>query len=96
MTVHLETHVAVWLYLGHVDRLSARARLLVDSDAVFVSPVVGVELDLLFEIGRTVGPSDEVLTGLARSLGLSVSTAAFPAVAAAAGSSRGLGTRSIG
>lgn len=86
MTLHLDTHVVVWLYQGEVDRLSAQARLLIQSEPMFVSPMVGLELDLLFEIGRTTGPSDVVLTELGRSMGLSVSMAAFPTVAAAAGS----------
>lgn len=85
MTVHLDTHVVVWLYAGEADRLSSHARRLIDSEPVLVSPMVELELALLFEIGRITAPSEEVLTGLGRSLGLAMSGAAFTAVAAAAG-----------
>ncbi|HVL82908.1 MAG TPA: PIN domain-containing protein [Pseudonocardia sp.] len=78
--MHLDTHVVVWLYEDKVASLPTSVRRLLDSEPLVVSPMVGFELDLLHEIGRTAGPSAEVLTGLGRSVGLTVSPAPFPAV----------------
>lgn len=48
----LDTHVAVWLAAGDVDRLSPTARGLLEVDPIVVSPIVELEVTYLHEIGR--------------------------------------------
>lgn len=82
--MHLDTHIVVWLHQGRTAALSAEARRMLEAEPLAVSPIVGLELDLLHELGRTSGGGAEVLEHLGRSVGLVVSDATFPAVIAAA------------
>lgn len=78
---HLDTHVVAWLYAGVVERFPAPVRERLESDELAVSPMVGLELQYLYEIGRlTVGPGP-VLADLARRLGLRLLDASLDAVA---------------
>jgi hypothetical protein len=52
---HLDTHVALWLAAGEKRRLKAVAARLRRS-ALFVSPVVLEEMEVLREIGRLRAP----------------------------------------
>jgi PIN domain nuclease of toxin-antitoxin system len=51
VTVHLDTHVAVWLRMGDARRLRPVKRVL-DREELRLSPYVLLELQALFEIGR--------------------------------------------
>ncbi len=82
--MHLDTHVAVWLYTDRTDTFPAAVRRLIDTEPLAVSPIVALELDLLHEIGRTEGPAAVVIAGLGRTLGLTVSSLPFAEVVAAA------------
>lgn len=83
--IYLDTHVVAWLYVGSPDRLSETARATLEDDPEpTVSPMVLLELEYLYEIGRARAPSSDVLTSLRRTLGLGISNAPFEAVAARA------------
>jgi PIN domain nuclease of toxin-antitoxin system len=59
VTVHLDTHVAIWLAAGEKRRLAPiRARL---RGTVHVSPIVVVEMEVLREIGRIREPVADVM-----------------------------------
>lgn len=80
----LDTHVVVWLYAGETGRLSARGRQEIATQPLFVSPIVVLELQYLFEIGRiTVRPSD-ILATLAQDIGLTLCDDLLEAVVSAA------------
>lgn len=70
--IYLDTHVAAWLYDGRVELLSEQARQSLESEQLRVSPMVALELEYLFEIGRTAEPAAPVLAELGRKLGLVV------------------------
>jgi PIN domain nuclease of toxin-antitoxin system len=82
----LDTHVALWVFAGRTSLLSQRARRRLERDALFVSPMVILEIDLLREIGRVHEAGDTIVKDLELRLGLQVSTAAFRDVIALAGS----------
>ena len=75
--MHLDTHVVVWLHTGQDSAFSRTARRLIDAEPLAVSPMVSLELDLLYEVGRTEGPAAVVLTSLERTIGLTISSAPF-------------------
>ena len=50
--IYLDTHVVIWLYQKSVDRFSERALMLVDQHQLVISPVVLLEVEYLYEIGR--------------------------------------------
>lgn len=82
--IHLDTHVVCWLYAGRVDLLSPAARKAIERGTLAVSPMVGLELQYLREIGRIRHGPGRILAALRGDLGLSISDLPFAAVAARA------------
>lgn len=69
--VFLDTHVVVWLF-AEADRIPASVRQRIDEAALFVSPIVRLELSLLAEIERLQLPAEALLNALRRDLDLRV------------------------
>jgi PIN domain nuclease of toxin-antitoxin system len=83
--IYLDTHVVAWLYARGGNALSPVAAEAIDgADRVLVSPMVRLELQYLFEIGRLGGPALPVLDELAVTVGLEVCELEFDAVVRAA------------
>lgn len=82
--IHLDTHVVCWLYAGRVDLLSPLAREAIEAGTLAVSPMVGLELQYLREIGRIRHGPRRIIAALRHDLGLSLSELPFGAVAARA------------
>ena len=70
--IYLDTHVVVWLFSGLTDRFSQTAQRLVNDNEVFISPVVRLELQYLFELQRVVEAPDIIVADLASRVGLQV------------------------
>lgn len=68
----LDTHVVAWLLAGEVERFPGEARRLLETEDLAASPLVGLELQYLHEIGRTTQPSSAVLATLGRTIGLRI------------------------
>lgn len=81
MICYIDTQVAVWLAEASLARLSQRALSLVQTADLRVSPIVVVELQYLFEIGRIIVPPSEILMKLSVEVGLAVCEYPFPIVA---------------
>jgi PIN domain nuclease of toxin-antitoxin system len=84
--IYLDTHVVFWLYAeGARARLSAAAREAVRvAEERRVSPMVRLELQYLYEIGRSGAPPAVILDELDATLALTVCDADFAAVVHAA------------
>lgn len=82
--VHLDTHVVCWLYMGRADLLSPAAHEAIEHSTLAVSPMVGLEIQYLREVGRLRYGARRVLTALRRDLGVALSDVPFPVVAARA------------
>ena len=80
---YLDTHVVVWLYAGLSDRFPASVRKRLESPLA-VSPVVELELQYLYEVGRTTVPGDAVISELEQLVGLEKVDASLAAVASVA------------
>lgn len=79
--IYLDTHVIAWLYAeGGTALPDSAVRRLEEADDIRISPMVRLELQYLFEIGRVSQPALPVLDVMESTLGLSVCHAAFPAV----------------
>ena len=61
MILHLDTHAVVWLYAGNRNRFPARAKAALDHARLVYSPVVGLELAFLREIGRITAEPQQIL-----------------------------------
>lgn len=82
--IHLDTHVVCWLYAGRLELLSAAARMAIEREALAISPMVGLELQYLKEIGRILHGPRRILAALRGDLDLAVSDLPFGAIAARA------------
>ncbi|MEO5510610.1 MAG: PIN domain-containing protein [Longimicrobiales bacterium] len=79
--VYLDTHVAAWLYAAGATHLSAPARDAIEEAAELrISPMVRLELQYLFEIGRTTEEALPVVDALQSLIGLVFCESPFAAV----------------
>ncbi|MBI4194882.1 MAG: PIN domain-containing protein [Betaproteobacteria bacterium] len=72
MSAYLDTHITLWLYSGETERISKRAADLLNREPIGVSPVVQLELQYLYEIGRITARPRSIIADLKRRLGLAV------------------------
>ena len=83
---YLDTHVVLWLFARADKGLSAAACSAIETaDALRISPMVILELDLLNEIGRTRIGAATICGYLKDRIGLSICDRPFAEVAARAG-----------
>ena len=75
--IYLDTHIVVWLYEGQLGLLTSHAKRLLNSEDLFVSPMVMLELDYLRESRRITPPSEKIFEYLSRKLGLSICNKSF-------------------
>jgi PIN domain nuclease of toxin-antitoxin system len=53
ITIYLDTHIVLWMAQGELGRISSETVSLMENADLRVSPIVLLELQYLFEIGRT-------------------------------------------
>ena len=82
--VYLDTHVAVWLHDGLVEKLTAAAKEAIETGELLISPMVYLEFADLYRRGRVRCSPSELYTNLSSSFGVSLCRQGFPGVAAAA------------
>lgn len=79
--IFLDTHVVVWLYQGRTDLLSKRAEEIIEKeDDIYISPIVLLELQYLFEIGKIIKPAKVVIEALVEDIGLEMAEDSFDGV----------------
>jgi PIN domain nuclease of toxin-antitoxin system len=69
--IHLDAHVAVWAYASR-SRLSSSARRLLARGSCQVSPIVLLEIEMLFELRRVAADATAILTRLSEQIDLTV------------------------
>ena len=84
MIAYLDTQVAVWLASGKQKRLSTDARRVVAKASLLLSPVVLLELEMLYEMRRSTISSQSMEAKLAGETGLRICDLPFIEVARAA------------
>lgn len=84
--IYLDTHIIVWLYAAETERLSSTARHHINADEPYISPMVVLELQYLYETGRTTTPGDIVVRELSPRMGLRVCEEPFPHIVSIASS----------
>jgi len=83
--IYLDTHVILWLYLRKGEGLSERARQLIEYESeISISPMVLLEIDYLYEIGRTTLGSAPVFNYLHQRIDLQLCQKSFIDVVRAA------------
>jgi PIN domain nuclease of toxin-antitoxin system len=82
--IYLDTHVVVWLFAGRVALFPAGARGLLETSDLYISPIVALEIEYLFEIRRISQPCSTMVESLQREVDLRVCDLPFASVIEAA------------
>jgi PIN domain nuclease of toxin-antitoxin system len=70
----LDTHAAVFLWEGRAEIFGSGSRELLEQSALFVSPLVRLELGFLKECGKLTIEPDQILGSLVTDLGVMVTS----------------------
>jgi len=81
VSAYLDTHVAVWLHDGLVERLSSAAKREIEAHDLLISPMVLLEFQYLVERNRIRVEAGELFAYLNATFGIGLCTFPFPTVA---------------
>ncbi|MBD2604190.1 PIN domain-containing protein [Scytonema hofmannii FACHB-248] len=70
--IYLDTHVVAWLYSGLTDKLTEKAKNLINDNEIYISAIVRLELQYLYEIKRLTDESDLIIAQLSEQIGLKI------------------------
>ncbi len=84
MIAYLDTNIAVWLSQGKTANLSAEAKRILRRADLLISPIVLLELEVLYEIRRTKFPSRDIQLKIEHELGVRVCGLEFSSIVATA------------
>lgn len=70
--IYLDTHIVVWLYAGEIEKLSKRSIDLINANDTYISAIVRLELQYLYEIERITDTANEIIADLSNRIGLEV------------------------
>ena len=76
----LDTHIVVWLYQKSLKLLSTKAIQAIEDNEVFISPMVLLELEYLFEIRRIKDDSHTITGYLHEKIALTIDNNDFEAI----------------
>ena len=77
-SIYLDTHVIVWLYVDERNKLSNSAQSIISQNYDLIcSPLVKLELQYLYEIGRITDSPNLILTDLTDRIGLRLCDKSF-------------------
>lgn len=77
---YLDTQVATWLAEGKPARLSKKASQQISSSTLLLSPMAVLELQYMFEIGRSLRTARDVQRKLESDLGVIVCQMGLPSI----------------
>ena len=77
MRCFLDTHIVVWLYEKRLDLLSEKAKKYIEENDLFISPIVEMEIEYLFEIGKIKDNSETIVNHLEKYMDLRVDEGDF-------------------
>lgn len=78
--IYLDTHVVVWLHVGKLDEFSPESLDLLNEQPLYISPIVRLELQYLYEIQRITDDANTVIAELTNRIGLMVCDKAWNTV----------------
>lgn len=79
--IYLDTNILIWLASGNLQRISAKAvKAIETSNSLLISPIVGLELQYLYEIHKISQQAGVILDHLARAIGLKQCELEFPKI----------------
>ena len=78
--MHLDTHAVVWLYAKELSRFTRTGLERLEASELYISPMVSLELEYLYETGRIHARSRVICDSLEQAVGLRVCEYPFAAV----------------
>lgn len=78
--IYLDTHIVVWLYAGLLEKFSQSVKTILNENEILISPIVRLELQYLFEIGRVKEPAHVIVADLADRIGIRICEKNFNAI----------------
>ncbi len=78
--IYLDTHAVVWLYTGSTNKFGTLGKDLINSHELFISPIVRLEMQYLYEIERITDDPHSILTDLSKRIGLKICDKEFDAI----------------
>ena len=75
--IFLDTHVLVWLYEGLLEKIPLKIQKKIETIDLFISPMVELELNFLYEIGRITIIGTDIVRYLDAHIGLTISRIDF-------------------
>ena len=84
MRAYLDTNVVLRLAQGDLKKISATAKKAIERYDLFLSPMVWLEVQYIFEIGRITTPASKLIAHLDATIGLSNCPIPFADIARAA------------
>ena len=69
--------MVVWLYTGLTENLSDVAKSLINDHELYISPIIRLELQYLYEIDRITASSDEIVNDLSNRIDLKICSKDF-------------------
>ena len=66
----LDTNAIIWLYQGEVEKFSDKTRSILELNDLFISPLVKLELQYLFEVKRLKKSAETIVNALYTEMGL--------------------------
>ena len=79
--IFLDTHAVVWLYQKQLEKFTPEGLERLEKDVLYISPMVGLELEYLYEIERLTIGSEIILSYLQDTIGLETDVVSFLPVA---------------
>lgn len=70
--IYLDTYVVIWLYAKELNRFSDRTLNLLQNNRVLISPMVKLELQYLYEIGRINYTPEQIIEQLSQTINLNI------------------------
>jgi len=80
MATYLDTNTFIFLHAGELNRISMKAQRQIDSSDLVVSPMVLLEVQMLYEKGKLKFDADRILSDLNQQIGVSVCQMSMAAV----------------
>ncbi|MBF0366179.1 MAG: PIN domain-containing protein [Oligoflexia bacterium] len=68
----LDTNAVIWLYQGEIERFTKKTLAIMEKSDLYVSPLVTLELQYLYEISRIKKNGTDIIGALYESIGLQV------------------------
>lgn len=76
-SIYLDTHTAVFLHAGELERLGTEGKRLIEANDLLISPMVLLEMNYLFELNKIRYNAKEIYSVLNGAFGVSLCTIPF-------------------